>query len=186
VQDAFTGSLDMDLWSILAANGASGMQTNGRAQMRLPNVQALRYAQYISNSAYSLAGCALRLEVLRVISTTNADPTVFFRLYDAADTTHFIEIAQKGGELTFSRIAAGLLTSASAPLPYDPEAHRHWAFSESAGSTSWLTSPDGAAWTTRFAETSPAYVGAMRVGFGAAAELSGADLPGIAAFDNLH
>lgn len=42
---------------------------------------------------------------------------------------------------------AGTMVDVS--LSYDPRAHRWWRMSEAAGSVTWATSPDGAAWTVQ-------------------------------------
>ena len=73
---------------------------------------------------------------------------VYFELDATSDSSDNLNFLLQSGLLYLQRVVGGSTTVLATPT-YDPVAHRWLRFSESGGTVTWSTSPDGSTWTSR-------------------------------------
>lgn len=145
LQDDFTSATTGSQWSKLTATGITITQGGGQLSFALAaSVAANTGSQYTQTTPVDLRGGCL---TGRLDMAPNPAVNVYSYLLLVVGT------AGVGFELNAGRLDALFYTSTSAvtevtPLPWDPVAQKYVRLSESAGTYTWSTSPDGATFTT--------------------------------------
>jgi hypothetical protein len=170
-------------WSADTSGTGSIDETGGQTLFTLPTDGNGGGAQAFTWRFYDLTGKRLRIQVPTMCNTA-VDCVGWFGLGE--DDNNNADFAQNLGVLYFEYVRGGVSFTA-ASIPYDPVAHRWWAFREQGGMFYWETSPDGNAWTVRASRLAPSQlfpVDSIQVGLGAYDY--GSVSPGVVAFDNLQ
>ncbi|MFE9935863.1 hypothetical protein [Streptomyces hirsutus] len=131
-------------------------ETGGRATVPC----TLDYAAYASAKIYSLTGtqAACRLYPAPADGAATDAWSQLLVTTTTPGTDAMIEVNTASGELHAAlRTAPDYADPAFVSIPYDPVAHAWVRIIEAAGQLRWQTSPDGATWTTRRTETTPAW-----------------------------
>jgi hypothetical protein len=131
----------------------------------------------VSASGFDLRGDAVFTEVTVVPSSTGQ---TFSYLRVAAPNDDSISLETGGNNLYCAQDIGGTY-STLCTLVYDSNAHKFWRISESAGMTSWQTSPDGANWATLLTHASPISLDGVDLAVGAGTNNAVAS-PGAATF----
>ncbi|MYR46586.1 hypothetical protein [Streptomyces sp. SID5910] len=131
-------------------------ETGGRA--RVPT--ASDYAALQSAPAWQLEGSGLFVEVPKVpalVAPATATTASFQVLSGVEGTSAGFTYDAAAGTLRLVSNVSYWDDNAVA-LPYNATAHRWWRITETAGTLTWATSPDGLTWTTRRTLPTPAWV----------------------------
>ena len=133
---------------------------------------------YYSAASFDLTGSAFLLHVPQTASTTTHAQTYVSLDGPAGDQLTIIE---EDGQIYFRYQLAGTNTDVSTVL-YDSTQHAWWKISESGGTISWETAPDGKAWTMQAQHTPlPFAITALDVEIGSETYLAQAS-PGVSHF----
>ncbi|MFJ1657149.1 hypothetical protein [Streptomyces anthocyanicus] len=117
------------------------------------------YGAYVSAAAYTLAGSSAYVRIYPPAlggATTTA--------YAQMSLLHSVEGTEIGAKV--DRVTGKLrcqsnvdyFDGAAVEVTYDPVAHAYVRISETGGTLTWSTSPDGSTWTTRRTLATPAWV----------------------------
>ncbi|MFD5656933.1 hypothetical protein [Streptomyces hirsutus] len=131
-------------------------ETGGRATVPC----TLGYAAYSSAKAYSLVGtqASCRLYPAAADGAVGEAWSQLLVTTTTLGTDAMIEVNTAAGELHAAlRTAPDYADPGFVSLPYDPVAHAWVRIIEAAGQLRWQTAPDGATWTTRRTEMTPAW-----------------------------
>lgn len=153
-------SLNTTNWSQVA-NGSAVMSYSALgAVCTFPAAStASTLGQLLSNSAYSLTNSTAYLDILTVpVPTTSADGE--FRLQ--VDINNFMRWVYEGGSIFAQYTVAGVKNTPFS-VAYSAVTHKYWRISESSGTVSWDTSPDGTTWTSQATVADPIVITALQV-----------------------
>jgi hypothetical protein len=159
--------------------GATLSQAGGAAVVDLPSGVTAR-AYYQSHRTYDLRDDELSIRVLQV---AGGAAETFLRAHGVDNRRADLGVRQGNLELKYRAGPGPLQTIAI--VPYDATAHAHWRIREGEGTVFWETSPDGATWQTHAEREAGAFVGAVRLTFGADS-LGALAAPTQARFDDLN
>lgn len=154
LRDDFTDNVIGELWlnAFVPSGSATRAETGGQARFTLPSSTAgIHQAGYQSSATYDLTGDGVSINVDTMVSTS-VSATAALTLFDNADVTTWVRIAQLSGTLYFQKnLAAGTTTLAS--VSYSSSTHKYWRIRESAGTIFFDTSSNGTSWTNRASVT---------------------------------
>lgn len=181
--DTFTATTPSLQWYVYQNGGITTVQTGGQAVITLPATTAAssNYGGFDSVLRYDARGQRITVEVPQTVSAATTAQTDI-QLVSPADDT--VSIVEESGKLFATQYIGG--TGAMLDMiPYDPVAHRWWAFHEDAGTLAFETSPDGVTFTSFSSMPAPAFVG--RVAFVLeSGSFESVTNPGTSRFDNVN
>lgn len=138
-------SLDPLKWLTADGVGAVTVETNGRMEQSTGAGAVFAYLR--SRNRYSLIGGECVVELVSAADQFS-DRYTQLTLGDVEALTERVTWRLNNGSLDAVSVVAALGT-VQYSTAYDPVAHRWLRIRESAGTTYWDTSPDGATWTNR-------------------------------------
>jgi hypothetical protein len=179
--DDFEDGLQGQAWARSYADSGCSLAEIGGELVATLGDGVTSYCAYASAAAYDLTGDAVSIAVLGTPDATMSGQAGLFLGTTAGDAIYFVESA---GVLDLGQLVGGTSLSLATVL-YSATDHAWWRLRESAGTTYWETSPDGAAWTVRAQAVNPIDVTALDVQLGVSAYEPDA-MPGAARFDQYN
>ena len=169
IDDDFSApELDATKWRSIGAMGVSADVMDGRLTLVPdPAVMGTRVILVRSEATFDLTGCAVRVEVPRVLPS-GVTGELTWSIQIGADTI-FVRVRRPG--IHFAITEGTELDDAMAT--YDETAHRWWRVREDAGVLYVETSADGSDWTVQVQRAHALDLGATRVAFHVATTSNG-------------
>jgi hypothetical protein len=157
VDDFNDNSTDTALWP---SNYGTVTETGGRARV---DCDVAQWSAYKSAAVYRLAESSISCRIWPP-SVGGATDTAYASLLvtsatPGTDVGALVDVVSYGAGAylgLFTRV--GFSDPGAVYLPYDSDAHAWIRISESAGTVTWETAPDGSTWTVRRTADSPTWV----------------------------
>jgi hypothetical protein len=176
IPDPFTA--DTGIWLASGYNGGTVVLSGGRVQITCNNT----YPTLATLPAYDFRGSSMTVQVPQVPPVGNGSTEALAFVHDVASGNR-VQMMYSGGQLVMREQTGAASDDTS--ITYSAVDHMWWRVSESTGTLTWETSPDGLAWTTRRTKVSTNYWAHVAV-YLACGYYGTETAPGPALFDNLN
>jgi hypothetical protein len=149
--DDFTNGVIDSLWTtaFTVSGSATRAETGGQFVVTLPSSTAGTHQAGIQSAAnYDLTSDQVTINVGTMVSTSVA-ATAALTLFDNADPTYWVRIAQLSGNLNFQKSVAGVISTTGTAVTWNASTHKYWRIREFTGTIYFDTSSNGTSWTNR-------------------------------------
>jgi hypothetical protein len=155
-------------------------EMNGHGELRYTGAYA--YCAFLSADMFDLRGAAVSFELVSVPTDARFQTSIFLTR-SASGNQVKVEILNGTATLKMLRDDDTVFQQT---LEFDATAQRFWRFRESAGTTYWETSPDGAAWQQQGAHQTEFEATALHFSMGGTVLTSGTASAQVLRFDSLN
>jgi hypothetical protein len=174
-------SLNTGLWTESLAGGATTTYGATGAQVNFPaSTTSSTDGHITSNNTYDLTGSSVSVHVIASPSTGSTSSL----LQVMTDANNYFWWIKQGTGFYAQRMKAGVGGSVI-NIGYNSVTHAWWKISESGGTITWWTSPDGVTWTSQATYVHGMTITAMNVRF-QGSTFAIVSNPGIFKWNNLN
>jgi hypothetical protein len=148
--------VDAAKWPNNYNTGSGGLPTETGGRARVPCDTGS--AAYASDTIYTLEDSYAFVQTFPPSGTGMVEAYSQFLIMSSTVGTQVVFEIDAATNLLLMAVQVGFADESGQSIPYDPVDHAWLRILEAGGTLFWDTSADGRAWTTRYTDTSPAWV----------------------------
>lgn len=134
-------------------SGDSAQVNNQNGRIEITHTATAQYNQLTTTTTYSLTSSNFFAQIVDAGNQVFVSHQCVFGLM--LDANNSCYMTATNGQFQAWKKVAGALTQIGSNITYSPTTHRWWRISESAGTMSFDSSPDGNTWTNRWTVANP-------------------------------